>query len=123
MSTTALKQNKMGVMPEGKLLAAIVDFCGELAEEIVTVNDYCEELDADLGDVEEFLLGDGFDEDELDEFDDLDDEAFYEIECPHCGETVMFDESIDPDALVCPACHKEIATDISDLELEDGETE
>ena len=114
--------------PEGKLLAAIVDFCSELAEEVVTVTEYCEELDEDLGEVEELLIADDDDfDDDFDDYDDEDedweDEAFYEIECPNCGELVMFDESIEPENLTCPACHKTIATNISDLEAEDGVTE
>ena len=99
---------------EGKLLVALVDLCSEMAQEIDRidadveyVSDYCEELDEDLGDVEELLL----DEDE-DFDDDFEDEEFYEIECPHCGEIVEFDASIEPEELICPACHEAIATEL-----------
>lgn len=102
---------------EGKLLVALVDLCSEMADEIVRidedveyVSDYCEELDEDLGDVEELLL----DEDELDD-EDFDDE-FYEIECPHCGEIIEFDASVEPEELTCPACHEPIATELPEGE-------
>ncbi len=102
---------------EGKLLVALVDLCSEMADEIVRidedveyVSDYCEELDEDLGDVEELLL----DEDELDD-EDFDDE-FYEIECPHCGEIIEFDASVGPEELTCPACHEPIATELPEGE-------
>ena len=64
---------------EGKLLLALVDLCSTLAEEVTRidedveyVSDYCEELDEDLGAVEELLVDD--DDDYDDEFDDEDDE-------------------------------------------------
>ena len=112
---------------EGKLLLALVDLCSTLAEEVTRidedveyVSDYCEELDEDLGAVEELLVDD--DDDYDDEFDDeFDDEEFYEMECPFCGEIIEFDASIDPENLTCPVCKKEISLDLDDLEAEDGE--
>ncbi len=103
---------------EGKLLLALVDLCSEMAEEVARidedveyVSDYCEELDEDLGYVEELLVED--DEDFDDEFED---EEFYEIECPHCGEIIEFDASIEPEELTCPACHEAIATELPEGE-------
>ena len=50
---------------EGKLFAAIVDTLDEIASEIsdmeedlMDLNDYAEEIDMDLGDVEDFVYGD-----------------------------------------------------------------
>lgn len=114
---------------EGKLLTALVDLCTEIAEEVTRidedveyVNDYCEELDEDLGTVEEVLLGDDLDDEDLDDEDyEFEDEEFYEMECPHCGETIEFDASIDPENLSCPVCHKDISLDLADLEAEDKE--
>ena len=62
---------------EGKLIAALLDMVTEMAAEmddmqaeICELKDYCEELDEDLGDVEEVLLDlDDEDEDDYD-FDD-----------------------------------------------------
>ncbi len=123
---------------EGKIIAALLDLTGEMAQELASVrkdideidddldylNDYVEELDDDLESVENFISGedededgDGEDEDEDDDlFDDencdgdcegchgCDGEEYYEIVCPSCGETVCFDQELDPENLVCPAC-------------------
>ena len=124
---------------EGKLIAALIDFTSELADKIAeledqvdTLNDYIEEIDEDLGEVEEYLMDDDDDEDDCDDCDcydccdccdccdddddddededeDEDDEDFYEVVCPSCGETVYFDNSIDPDNLRCPACGEKFA--------------
>lgn len=120
---------------EAKVIKALIDLCNDMAEEIAALQsdvedlgDYCEELDEDLGDVEEVLL----DEDEDDEWDDeewddecdgdcdecdmcddcemcgdceyCDDEEYFEIVCPSCGETVCFDDSVNAEELLCPAC-------------------
>ena len=123
---------------EGKIIAALLDLTGEMAQELASVrkdideidddldylNDYVEELDDDLESVENFISGedededgDGEDEDEDDDlFDDencdgdcegchgCDGEEYYEIVCPSCGETVCFDQELDPENRVCPAC-------------------
>ena len=118
---------------EGKVIAALIELCSDMAEEIAaldehvdTVHAYCEELDEDLGDVEEYLLDDEdcdcdccdcdcdcCDEDE----DDEEDDEFFEVECPSCGETVCFDSSIDPEELVCPACGEKFECIISEEDL------
>lgn len=129
---------------EGKLIAALIELTGEMAQELAKVrkdideidddldylNDYVEELDDDLESVENFLDGEDddeeddeddydFDDEEEDDEDDLldedcdgncegchgcDGEEYYEIVCPSCGETVCFDQELDPENLVCPAC-------------------
>ena len=114
---------------EAKVIKALLDLCQDMAEEIDALGsdvedliDYCEELDEDLGDVEEVLLDEEEDEeDDEDEWDDecdgecddcefcgecelCDDEEYYEIVCPSCGETVCFDDSVNSDELLCPAC-------------------
>lgn len=113
---------------EAKIINALIELCTEMAEEIDDVeydiselSDYCEELDEDLGDVEEVLLDmddDDYDDDDCDGNcdecglcddcdgcdDDYEDEEYYEIVCPSCGETVCFDESVNAEELICPAC-------------------
>lgn len=106
--------------PEGKLLKTVVETLDEMANDlsdlggdVATLNDYVEELDEDLGEVEEYLCDEDEDEDD-DDFEcdgdcdecDEDCEGFYEAVCPHCGETVCFDETCDPRDLVCPACQE-----------------
>ena len=65
--------------------------------------------------MEEFLDEDDdeADDDDDDEEDDCDgncegcsgcDDEYYEIVCPSCGETICFDQELDPENLTCPAC-------------------
>ena len=126
---------------EGKLIRALIDLTSEMAEviaeqaeDIEVLNDYIEEIDEDLGDVEEFLYDEEDDYDEFDECDGdcsccdadcelADDEDFFEVECPSCGEIICFDGSIDPEELACPACGEKFECLVSeeDLKLLDGE--
>ena len=113
---------------ETKLFTKMLELIDEMADHITALEadnaemrEYIEELDHDLGAVEEDLYmtdddDECYDEEEEDEFDEEDGE-YYELECPSCGEIVCFDESLDPDDLVCPACGEKIA----DVQLCDGE--
>ena len=110
--------------PEGKLLAQIVELMTDMADEIEaldeqvnTLNDYIEEIDEDLGYVEEDLYTDD-DEDE----DEDDDEDYYEVECPNCGEIVCFDDSVDPEEVICPACNTKFSC-VCDGECEGCESD
>lgn len=116
--------------PEAKIIKALVELCDEMAMEIDDIEadiadlaDYCEELDEDLGDVEQVLIDEDEDYDYEDECDGdcdacdicgdcdfCDDEDYYEIICPSCGETVCFDESVNTENLICPACGSEIGS-------------
>ena len=125
---------------EAKVIKALLDLCQDMAEEIDALGsdvedliDYCEELDEDLGDVEEILLEDedewddecdcGCDCDDCDcDCDDCDcdcccDEDYFEIACPSCGETVCFDDSVNADDLICPACGSELGCIVDDDDI------
>ena len=111
-----LDENKQ----ETKIIEKIVDILEDMAleieemeESVDTLNDYAEELDEDLGDVEDYLFGD---DDECDCCDDDDcdcccDEGFLEIDCPNCGETICVDEDYNAEELICPACNEKINLD------------
>lgn len=97
--------------PNDKLITKLLDLVAEMAGTIELLEDRCDELtdyadelDADLGDVEEYLFSD--DECDCCDCDDEDDEA-YEVTCPACGEVICFDSSCDPEELICPACGEE----------------
>ncbi len=113
---------------EGKVLKAIIDLLSDVCEtiadlddEVATLGDYIEEVDHDLGDVEEYVFDDECDCDDCDcddcdcececddECDCCGDEDFMEAMCPHCGETICFDNELDPNDLICPACGKNFA--------------
>ena len=110
---------------EGKLLKAVIETLDELAndltdvaEDVATLNDYVEELDEDLGAVEEFVYSDDDCDCDCcdcdDDYDcdgdcdccDEDCDGFYEVECPHCGANVCFDETCDPREILCPSCQE-----------------
>ena len=110
---------------EGKVILELASLISEMCAEISDLQEenkelraYVEELDEDLGTVEEeIFLVDEADvvEEEEDEEDlildlDEDDDTYYEIVCPSCGEVVCFDESLDPDEIVCPACGEKMGS-------------
>ncbi len=127
---------------EGRVIAALIELISDMADEIAvleeqvdTVHAYCEELDEDLGSVEEILLDDECDcdccedEDDYDDFEcdgncdccdedcELNEEDYFEVECPSCGDTICFDSSIDPEELICPACGEKFECLISEEDL------
>ena len=115
---------------EGRIIAGMLDLIADMADKISALeadnkdlHEYVEELDQDLGAVEEDLYftddEDGYEYDDLNDDEDYDgdDGNYYEIECPSCGETVCFDDSLEPDEVVCPACGEKIG----DVELCDGD--
>ncbi len=129
-----LEQNK----PETKVINALCGIIEQMAEDIETLktntqtlHDYAEELDEDLGALEELVYDeegcDCCDDDDDcdcdcccgchdDEDDDEDDSDFYCAMCPHCGEKVYFDDTIDPEDILCPACHKPLVDDEDDVD-------
>lgn len=103
---------------EGKLIAAIIDVLEDMGLSIEdlesTTDELAEELDAvsdDLADVEEDLYGD---EDECTCGDDDEDE-FFQVECPNCGELLEIDEeALDLGVIQCPSCEQKFVLDIFD---------
>ena len=109
---------------EGRIIGEMLNLLADMADKINALeadnkelHEYVEELDHDLGEVEEELYFDDYDYDEeYDDYNDLnddedyegEDDEFYEIECPSCGDIVCFDDSLEVDELVCPACGEKI---------------
>ena len=107
---------------EGKVIAALLELVNEMAgtiEEMQSkmhdLEDYVEELDEDLGDVEEVLVGDGDEDEDEDEDDecccgDEDEDDFFEAECPNCKEPLVIDEDVLRAGVIeCPSCHSQFA--------------
>ena len=99
---------------EGKIITKILDILNEMAYEIEDLQytqdeleDYIDEMDEDLGEVEKAVFDEDDDEDSEDEDDD--DEPLV-IDCPGCEEEIeFFAEDIDDDGkIICPSCKKEI---------------
>ncbi|MBQ8508509.1 MAG: hypothetical protein IJ493_01240 [Clostridia bacterium] len=131
--------------PKNKLILEMINLITEMADkieeiedEICTQHDYIEELDHDLGALEEdfYEIDDECDCDDDDCCDcdddeecdccgdeDDDEEVFYEVTCPNCGEKVYFDETVDPSAITCPSCNEKfdcICDECDDCAAEDG---
>ncbi|MED9822223.1 MAG: hypothetical protein U0J65_09400 [Christensenellales bacterium] len=105
---------------KGKLMLAIIDTLEAFAEQseetdeaLHDLQDYVEELDSDVGDLEEALLSEAEDDDDDDDDEDEDedeDEGLIEYECPHCGTVIFFDEEafdMEQEHL-CPNCHRKV---------------
>lgn len=119
--------------PEGKILSCMADIlsdialtCDDMEQETVRLGEYIEELDEDLGDVEEYLFTDEEEDEEdeddtdiADEEDEEDEEDIYALDCPSCGETIYLNESLlDETDILCPNCHEPISFDIEPDEEE-----
>ena len=97
---------------EGKLIAAIIDVLEDMGLSIEDLennaDELADELDAisdDLADVEEDLYGD---------YDEEDDE-FFQVECPNCGELLEIDEeALDEGVIQCPSCEQKFVLDLFD---------
>jgi len=109
---------------EGRILSEMLSLISDMADKITALEsecgelrDYIEELDEDLGFVEETVFETEEDEDE--ELTSEEDDGFYEVECPSCGETVYFDDSLESDSLVCPVCGEKVMDfDVCDEDCE-----
>ena len=103
----------------GKLVLALIDTIDDIAltvadleDELAETRDYIEEIDEDLGAVEEDLYDDEDD-------DDCDcccgDDDFYEVECPACHETICLDEDMRCEGKIeCPNCGTDLEFDFDD---------
>ena len=120
---------------EGKLIVKMLDVISEMSERINTLEilnedlyEYMEQMAEDIVAIEDDLYLE--DEDDLDEYEDYsdlndddddfsfdDDEEYYEVECPSCGEKICFTEELDTENMVCPACGNKIGA----IEFCDGD--
>ena len=100
---------------ETKVISKMIEIIEEMAARIDSLEEENSELYACLEELSNdvMALEDDFYEIEgEDEYDDLADdedyegeeEFYYEIECPACGEKICFAEDMELDELVCPAC-------------------
>lgn len=105
--------------PEGQILTEIISVLDDMAadvqavsDDVDTLNAYIEEVDEDLGNVEDYVFDDDDDDDcdccdcDEDDCDECGEGDFYEAECPYCHEKVCFDEDVDPTDVYCPSCDK-----------------
>ncbi|MBR0235519.1 MAG: hypothetical protein IJQ37_03595 [Clostridia bacterium] len=105
--------------PETKVLKAVVEALDDIAltvsdneKRIEDLEGYCDELDDDLGVLEDEVYGDVDDDDDYDD----DDDGVISVECPNCGEEVCLDDDMDFDKIKCPSCGEEFSCELSDDE-------
>lgn len=114
---------------EGKVLTAIMDVLGDLANTLEDLEDYTAELTEQVDAIDEDL--DLLETDFYDEWDDEDDDycdgccedcdedcgdEFYDITCPSCDTTFCVDEeTLLEGGIACPNCNESL-----EFEIEDG---
>ena len=97
---------------EGKMFAAIMELLDDMALTVSDLEDAMAELSEQVDAVDEDLdaLEQDFYDDE--DYDDKDDEQFYEVTCPSCGDTVCLDEDMLLEGGVdCPNCGEKLEFD------------
>ena len=104
---------------EGKLISVMIGILEEVAMSIEDLEENSlalgEEIDAlsdDLSDVEDVV------------YDEEEDDDFFEVECPECGESLFIDEDDLAEGLVqCPNCESTFSLDLVDEEDGDEDDE
>ena len=119
-----------GNKKETKVFNAIVDVLSNLVEDIDDMTegvellaDQVDAVDEDLDALESYVYDD--DDCDCDDCDcccdDCDEDEFFEVECPACGEVINVDEGIlESGSIECPNCGENLEFDI---EYEDDEDE
>ncbi len=116
---------------QGKLIYAMMETLEAIAESgdeteqrLTELEEYVEEIDSDVSDMEEALFSDEDDEDDgdLDDEDEDDDDengdGLIEYECPHCGTVIFFDEEAFEmeEEHRCPNCHRKVLSEDEDTD-------
>ena len=121
---------------EGKLLGKIIDILEDLGfavedleVEVEAIADEMDTMAEDLSDVESWVFDEWEDEDgegcgSCCCSSGLDDDDFFEIACPSCGEDIVIDESIlDIGEVTCPNCGDKFSLDLVDESDEEKKDE
>lgn len=103
--------------PYKELFVNIIDVLEDMAaavadaeDNIIDLDEYIQEVDEDLAAVEDFL-------DE--ECDDCDEDDYYCIVCPTCGEEFAVDDEVaELGEVKCPNCGEDLEFDLNDLECD-----
>ncbi len=131
-----------GMNNDDKIVKLMADILADMAEsieaceaDIDALGDVIDEIDNDLGEVEEVIYD--IDEDDCGcghhhhhdddcdcedmEFDDYEDcEDIYEVTCPTCSETICLDETLlDAGSLKCPNCGELLEFDLDEDQVEE----
>lgn len=97
--------------PENKVLLAVVDLLDDMALSVADLEDGYDELSEQIDAVDEDL--DLLEKDFYDEWDECDDEDFYEVKCPTCGEEICLDgDMLAEGEIECPNCGENLEFDL-----------
>ena len=95
---------------EAKLLAEIINFLGDVADEIEALDDEQGFIADVIDNIEEDI--DTICDEIFDEYDDYDEDEEFEIICQNCGEElIVAEEELMEGEVVCPACGETIEFD------------
>ena len=116
-----------GTTKEAKIISKMLDlFCdmtdkiSALEAQVNELRDYIEEVDEDLGLLEDDFYLDNNESDVDADFDDedIDDDSGYdELVCPSCGEIICVDENLEISEISCPACGEKFECLVSEEDL------
>ena len=109
---------------EGRILDAILDILEDVAHDIEDLEENAWELgeaidqvsDA-LSDIEDIVYDLDEDEDDVDDdaWEDDEDECYYEVTCPKCGDTIeLNEEMLDEGSIDCPNCGETLEFDLEE---------
>ncbi len=109
--------------PYKELFVNIVDALEDMAaaiadaeDNIIDLDEYIQEVDEDLDAVECFL------DEECDDCGCCEEDDYYTIVCPTCGEEFSVDDEVaELGEINCPNCGEDLEFDLSDLDECDGE--
>ncbi|WP_066637605.1 CD1247 N-terminal domain-containing protein [Desulfolucanica intricata] len=112
---------------EGRLLQGIIEVLEDFADTMDNIEDSQDQMEEYLETIDEDLyhLEDDFYEGEVHSHRSIGDEetAYLEVDCPECGETVLFDSDIvdDEDVIevTCPSCDTVVFTNDDDVLMDE----
>jgi len=89
-------------------LDAVADALDENEATLAELDECVSDIYDALDEVEEELYGE--DDEDDDEDDAFDEDAFIEVQCPHCSDTIYFDQDMlsSRDELICPSCNQKV---------------
>ncbi len=124
---------------EGKLISIMMDILEHMAlnaeendDSIQALADQLDDVSDSLAMVEDYVYSGEFesDEDEDDEDDAeealaaLEEDGYFELECPNCGDTLVVDKSVlDSGSITCPGCGQAFEIELGYEEEADGSDE
>ncbi len=102
---------------ETKMFNAIMDVLDDLAltasdteDSLALLSEQVDAIDEDLDELESLV----YEDEDDDEFEDEDD--YFEVTCPACGEVICVDEAIlEEGSINCPKCNE-----LLEFEIDDG---